>query len=164
MQTLGANMRRGNEEVCVLEIVRPGMEDSESAKKQENTGSDQPARAAAKAPSRASFTRYGTPNGCLAQHPNVSRQPAAVGNGHGRRSIVSELLFTMNSATPTCRAVSRGKRAHNDTMTSRSRQDLFLRSRISANTFHAGLPASPTDFATSGTSARRNGFAAFSAP
>src|SRR5262249_40320358 len=31
-------MRRGNEEVCVLEIVRPGMEDSESAKKQENTG------------------------------------------------------------------------------------------------------------------------------
>src|SRR6476620_2403187 len=43
-------------------------------------------------------------------------------------------------------------------------QDLFLRSRISANTFQAGLPASPTDFATSGTSARRNGFAAFSAP
>ena len=32
-------MRRGNEGVCVLEIVRPGMEDSESAKKQENTGS-----------------------------------------------------------------------------------------------------------------------------
>ena len=31
-------MRRGNEEVCVLEIVRPGMEESESAKKQENTG------------------------------------------------------------------------------------------------------------------------------
>src|SRR5262249_2295223 len=44
------------------------------------------------------------------------------------------------------------------------RQDLFLRSRISANTFHAGLPASPTDLATSGTSARRNGFAAFSVP
>src|SRR6516162_4650866 len=31
-------MRRGKEKVCVLEIVRPGMEDSESAKKQENTG------------------------------------------------------------------------------------------------------------------------------
>ena|SRR6516162_7414201 len=31
-------MRRGNEEVCVLEIVRPAMEDSESAEKQENTG------------------------------------------------------------------------------------------------------------------------------
>src|SRR5262245_59458871 len=35
-------MRRGNEEVCVcvcvLEIVRPGMEESESAEKQENTG------------------------------------------------------------------------------------------------------------------------------
>src|SRR5215471_11541522 len=31
-------MRRGNEEVCVLEIVRPGMEDFESAEKQENTG------------------------------------------------------------------------------------------------------------------------------
>src|SRR6266516_2952022 len=45
-----------------------------------------------------------------------------------------------------------------------SRQDLFFRSRISANTFQAGLPASPTDFATSGTSARRNGFAAFSEP
>src|SRR3954471_18468393 len=43
-------------------------------------------------------------------------------------------------------------------------QDLFLRSRISANTFQAGLPASPTDFATSGTSARRNGFAFFSSP
>src|SRR6516164_4965296 len=26
-------MRRGNEEVCVLEIVRPGMKDSESAEK-----------------------------------------------------------------------------------------------------------------------------------
>jgi len=31
-------MRRGKEEVCVLEIVRPGMEESESAEKQENTG------------------------------------------------------------------------------------------------------------------------------
>src|SRR5215471_19701876 len=38
LQTPGADMRRGNEEVCVLEIVRPGMEDSESAEKQENTG------------------------------------------------------------------------------------------------------------------------------
>src|SRR5262249_16942196 len=38
LQTPGAKMRRGNEEVCVLEIVRPGMEDSESAEKQENTG------------------------------------------------------------------------------------------------------------------------------
>jgi len=38
MQTPGAETRRGNEEVCVLEIVRPGMEDSESAEKQENTG------------------------------------------------------------------------------------------------------------------------------
>src|SRR5262245_20475911 len=39
-QTPGADMRRGKEEVCVcvLEIVRPGMEDSESAEKQENTG------------------------------------------------------------------------------------------------------------------------------
>ena len=37
-QTPGAKMRRGNEEVCVLEIVRPGMEDSESVEKQENTG------------------------------------------------------------------------------------------------------------------------------
>src|SRR5262245_5689605 len=38
MQTPGAKTRRGKEEVCVLEIVRPGMEDSESAEKQENTG------------------------------------------------------------------------------------------------------------------------------
>src|SRR5579871_6512752 len=43
-------------------------------------------------------------------------------------------------------------------------QERFLRSRISPNTFHAGLPASPTACATSVTSARRNGFAAFSAP
>src|SRR5262249_18689455 len=41
--------------------------------------------------------------------------------------------------------------------------DLFLRSRISANTFQAGLPASPTVLATSGRFARKNGFAAFSA-
>jgi len=33
-------------------------------------------------------------------------QPAAVGNDRGLRSVVSGLLFTMTSATPTCRAVS----------------------------------------------------------
>src|SRR5262245_47091392 len=38
LQTPGAKTRRGNEEVCVREIVRPGMEDSESVEKQENTG------------------------------------------------------------------------------------------------------------------------------
>src|SRR5579863_5163925 len=43
-------------------------------------------------------------------------------------------------------------------------QNRFLRSRISANTFHAGLPDRPSDFATSASSARRNGLAAFSAP
>src|SRR6516165_8361837 len=43
-------------------------------------------------------------------------------------------------------------------------QDRFLRSRISANTCQVGLPERPTDFATSGKSARRNGFAAFSCP
>src|SRR5271169_1359013 len=43
-------------------------------------------------------------------------------------------------------------------------QNRFLRSRISANTFQAGLPARPSDCATSATSARRNGLAAFSAP
>src|SRR5215475_3852076 len=94
----------------------------------------------------------------------LGTQPAAVRNGHRGNFIVSGLLFTMKAATPTCRAVSSDESSHDDAMTSRSRQDLFLRSRISANTFHAGLPASPTDFATSGTSARRNGFAAFSAP
>src|SRR5262249_48609287 len=93
----------------------------------------------------------------------AKHQPAAVGNDRGLRSPVSGLLFTGNAATSTCRAVSRAVRT---TMRRHrgARQDLFLRSRISANTFHAGLPASPTDFATSGTSARRNGFAAFSAP
>src|SRR5580704_9504856 len=43
-------------------------------------------------------------------------------------------------------------------------QNRFLRSRISANTFHAGPPDRPSDFATSASSARRNGLAAFSAP
>src|SRR5258708_18592778 len=43
-------------------------------------------------------------------------------------------------------------------------QNRFLRSRISANTCHAGLPASPSDFATSALSARKKGFSAFSAP
>src|SRR5579864_635392 len=43
-------------------------------------------------------------------------------------------------------------------------QNRFFRSRISANTCHAGLPARPSDFATSASSARRNGLAAFSAP
>src|SRR5215469_11231531 len=40
---------------------------------------------------------------------NLSRmknQPAAVGNEPQLRSIVSGLLFTMDGATPTCRAVS----------------------------------------------------------
>src|SRR5262249_23951009 len=62
VQTPGANIRRGNEEVCVLEIVRPGMEDSESEKKQENTGIG-PASACR---GESAFTRYGTPNGCSA--------------------------------------------------------------------------------------------------
>src|SRR6202790_1481084 len=44
------------------------------------------------------------------------------------------------------------------------RQNRFLRSRISANTFQAGLPPRPSDFASSALSARRNGLAAFSAP
>src|SRR5262249_60177584 len=79
----------------------------------------------------------------------------AVGNDRWLRSVVSRLLFTMKVATRTCEPSARGRG---------SPQDLFLRSRISANTFQAGLLASPTDFATSGTSARRNGFAAFSAP
>src|SRR5262245_8467060 len=43
-------------------------------------------------------------------------------------------------------------------------QNRFLRSRISANTSQAGFPTSPTCFATSGISARRKGFAAFSSP
>src|SRR5665213_2497727 len=42
-------------------------------------------------------------------------------------------------------------------------QNLFLRSRISANTFQAGLPERPRDFASSASSARKNGLAAFSA-
>src|SRR5262249_31725307 len=71
LQTPGADMRRGNEEVCVcLRFVRPGMEESESAEKQENTengpASACPGRGAARnevepqARLRASSTRYGT--------------------------------------------------------------------------------------------------------
>jgi hypothetical protein len=36
----------------------------------------------------------------------IKNQPAAVGNDRGLRSIVSGLLFTMSSATPTCRGLS----------------------------------------------------------
>src|SRR5262249_23708810 len=36
----------------------------------------------------------------------TKHQPTAVGNGRRGHSIVSGLLFTMDSATPTCRAVS----------------------------------------------------------
>ena len=43
-------------------------------------------------------------------------------------------------------------------------QNRFLRSRISANTSAAGLPASPTAAATAGSSARRNRLAAFPRP
>src|SRR5438045_9724250 len=46
----------------------------------------------------------------------------------------------------------------------RRHQERFFRSRISANTFQAGWPASPSDLARAGSSARRNGLAAFSAP
>jgi hypothetical protein len=60
-------MRRGNEGVrvgrgeCVLfEIVRPGMEDPNLQKNRKIQGSDQPARAAAKARSRRSAPRRGS--------------------------------------------------------------------------------------------------------
>src|SRR5436190_4031369 len=43
-------------------------------------------------------------------------------------------------------------------------QNLFLRRRISAKTSSALLPASPTDAATEGTSARRKQLVFFSAP
>src|SRR5262252_7115867 len=43
-------------------------------------------------------------------------------------------------------------------------QKRFFRSRISAKTFHAGCPASPSDLASAASSARRNGLAAFSWP
>ena len=36
---------------------------------------------------------------------SLENQPAAVGNDRRLRSIVSELLFTMNAATSTCRTV-----------------------------------------------------------
>src|SRR5262245_62955830 len=54
----------------------------------------------------------------------TKNQPAAVGNGHGLRSIVSGLLFTMISATPTCRAVSRGQAC------ARRCEDIAVRVRI----------------------------------
>src|SRR5215468_5006237 len=37
----------------------------------------------------------------------AKNQPPAVGNNRRPRSIVSGLLFTMNAATPTCRASAR---------------------------------------------------------
>ena len=40
----------------------------------------------------------------------AKHQPAAVGNERRLRSIVSGLLFTMNGATPTCRAVGARQR------------------------------------------------------
>src|SRR5262249_6077383 len=59
----------------------------------------------------------------------------------------------------------RGKCQETDHVRSgKSVQNRFFRSRISAKTFQAGLPASPTAAATSGRSARRNGLAAFSSP
>src|SRR5262249_23550797 len=57
MQNPGAKTRRGNEEVCVLAIVRPGMEDSESAEKQENTG----IRPASRGPGRGAARNEGEP-------------------------------------------------------------------------------------------------------
>jgi hypothetical protein len=63
----GANAPRERGGVCVLEIVRPGWKLPNLQKNRKIQGSDQPARAAAKARSRASFTRYGTPRGCLVQ-------------------------------------------------------------------------------------------------
>src|SRR5215831_8649266 len=105
--------------------------------------------------------------------PRLTAKPSAPGC---RRSPVFRLLFTGNRrlgvgqvASALVSSHEEGRAEHGQECARRydymrSRQDLFLRSRISANTFHAGLPASPTDFATSGTSARRNGFAAFSAP
>ena len=44
---------------------------------------------------------------------SLEHQPAAVGNDRRLRSLVSGLLFTMDGATPTCRAVSaRGDSDH----------------------------------------------------
>src|ERR1700730_6818648 len=39
------------------------------------------------------------------QRRGAKHQPAAVGNDRRLRSLVSGLLFTMDGATPTCRAV-----------------------------------------------------------
>src|SRR5215831_3253829 len=50
-------------------------------------------------------------------------QPARVGNDRRPRSIVQGLLFTINSATPTCRAVSaRAADAARKTVTARARR------------------------------------------
>jgi len=53
-------MRRGNEEVWVLEIVRRGWKIPNLQKNRKIQGSDQPARAAAKARSRRSAPRRGS--------------------------------------------------------------------------------------------------------
>src|SRR5262245_7236880 len=72
-QTCAAGTRRC---VCVLEIVRPGMEDPKSAEKQENTGIG-PASACR---GESAFTRVfharWHAHGCSAEHRNVSRRSA----------------------------------------------------------------------------------------
>jgi hypothetical protein len=46
------------------------------------------------------------------QRRGAKHQPVAVGNDRRLRFIVSGLLFTMDGATPTCRAVSVCSAAH----------------------------------------------------
>ncbi len=100
-----------------------------------------------------------------AQHPRCLRQGLVRCAGRrGLRVPARWRRLQVDRPRPARRVEQAGAGGAPNCERSWQDHDLFLRSRISANTFQAGLPASPTDFATSGTSARRNGFAAFSAP
>src|SRR5260370_22956368 len=55
----------------------------------------------------------------------ATHQPAAVGNDRRPRSLVSGLLFTMDGATPTCRAVSVCSAAHRWAVSNRARIEVM---------------------------------------
>src|SRR6266404_837593 len=59
----------------------------------------------------------------------TKHQPAAVGNDRRLRSLVSGLLFTMDGATPTCRAVSVCSAAHRWAVSNRARIEVMAGGR-----------------------------------
>jgi hypothetical protein len=138
VQTPGAeNAPREQWSACCLRSWDRGWKSPNLQKNRKIQGSGPPARAAAKARSRASFARYvplgssprkrgpittvfGYGSRLSARFAGVGRdddglvrakqQPAAVRNDRRRGFPVSGLLFTGNAATHTCRAFQRPSR------------------------------------------------------